>query len=196
MAAAIVCGLFLFGCCVRSYSAIEKSRAEHRKEIAERSERGNSLQAIFDNAPVEIYLKDVEGRYVQINRRFEELFNVTNEGLKGKFPNSAHDPELGERTRQHDLRVLETGEVVIREEHAETAFGSRVLHTIKFPVFDDNGDIRGLGAIVSDITDIKNAEAALRESTQRWNAVLQNAPVAIHLKDMEGRYQVVNHAAE
>ena len=160
------------------------------------NEQENSLKAIFDNAPVEMYLKDVEGRYVQINRRFEKLFNVRNEDLKGKFPFDAHDAKLAESTRQHDLKVLKTGEVVIREENAETSLGPRALHTIKFPILDKNKKVSGLGAIVSDISDIKNAETALREITQRLDSILQNAPVAIHLKDVEGRYLLVNQAYE
>jgi|GEM_PF-4515987 len=120
------------------------------------------LKAIFDNAPVELYLKDIEGRYIQINRQFEKLFNVKNEDLVGHFPAQAHYQELSERTRAHDLQVLETGEVVIREEDVTTELGRRVLHTIKFPVFGDQGEITGLGAVVVDVTDLKNAEKRLQ----------------------------------
>ncbi|MBT4627034.1 MAG: PAS domain-containing protein [Rhodospirillales bacterium] len=191
-----ICGVLLLGCHVRGVIVLARSDTEHLKKIEVHTERGNSLKAIFDNAPVEMYLKDSEGRYVQINRRFEELFNVTNEELKGQLPEYAHDSDLGERTRQHDLAVLKSGETVIREENAETAFGSRILNTIKFPVFDDDGTIRGLGAIVTDVTEIKRVENAFQENTQRLDSILQHAPVAIHLKDMDGRYLVINHAFE
>jgi len=136
-----------------------------RKAVEEELEnQRNRLTAIFDNAPAELYLKDIEGRYVQINRQFEKLFNVRNEDVVGKLPAEVHDPGLGERTRLHDLKVLETGETVIREEDAMTELGPRVLHTIKFPVFDEQGQIEGLGAVVSDITDLKTAEKAVAES--------------------------------
>lgn len=196
MIIAFVCGVVCFGRVLRDHAVLIKGQVNQQKEREERAERGNGLKAIFDNAPVEMYLKDTEGRYVQINRRFEELFGVTNEDLAGKLPSYAHDPELGERTREHDLAVLDTGEVVIREEHAVTEFGPRVLHTIKFPIFDDHDRIRGVGAIVSDITDMKNVENAFRESIQRLDAILQNTPIAIHLKDMDGRYLVINQAFE
>ena len=34
------------------------------------------LDAILDNAPVEVYLKDREGRYIRVNKQFEKVFGV------------------------------------------------------------------------------------------------------------------------
>lgn len=115
--------------------------------------KGNSLRALMNNAPVEIYLKDRSGRYLEINKHFERLFDITNDEIKGLLPTDVHDPGLAERSRRHDLEVLRTGAVSIRDEQVHTTQGSRVLHTIKFPVFDDIGEVSGLGAIVWDITE-------------------------------------------
>ena len=156
---------------------VEKRTSELHQEFTERrqvekelSENRNRMQAVLDHAPVEIYLKDKEGRYLEINKRFEELFNVKNEEVFGLFPQDIHGMEFGEQTRDHDLAVLTTRVPVIREEHADTELGPRVLHTIKFPVFDDHGEVFGLGAVVSDITDLKQAEEKLRIARDKAEA--------------------------
>ena len=118
------------------------------------------LDAIFDNAPVEVYLKDREGRYIRINKQFEKLFGVKNADLVGMLPANVHDPKLAASTRDHDLFILNTGKAQWREEILElgNVNQSRTLLTIKFPVFDDDGEVDGIGAIVTDITEQKHAE--------------------------------------
>ena len=95
------------------------------------------MRAIFDNAPAEIYLKDHDGRYVMINPHFEKLFGVKNEDVVGLLPTDIHDPELGAKTRAHDLLVLKQQKTVVRDELALTKTGERTLHTIKFPTFNN-----------------------------------------------------------
>ena len=127
----------------------------------------NQLKAVFDNAPVEMYLKDKEGRYVQINRQFEKLFKVKNEEVVGLLPEEIHYSGLGRQTREHDKRILKSGKTETVQQLAETSLGPRTLHTVKFPIFDEFGAISGLGAVVSDITEFKRVEAALAESDER-----------------------------
>ncbi len=137
-------------------SQIEKLILRERKLFHDKQ----LLDAVFDNAPVELYLKDKEGRYLKINKHFERIFGVKNDDLVGKLPDTAHDPELAATTRDHDLAVLSSGKIVRREERAILATDNRIhtLYTIKFPLYDDVDEISGLGAIVTDITDQKQAE--------------------------------------
>jgi PAS domain S-box-containing protein len=123
----------------------------------------NRMRAIFENAPTELYLKDAEGRYVEVNRRFEELFDVKNQDVIGKFPSEVHGRELGALVRAHDLNILESGKVAVEDQKAMTCMGERILRTVKFPVFDDSQVITGLGAVVTDITEL---EVARQEAIQ------------------------------
>jgi diguanylate cyclase (GGDEF)-like protein/PAS domain S-box-containing protein len=131
------------------------------------------LDAILDNAPVEIYLKDREARYIKINKQFEKIFDVKNEDVKGLLPADVHDSELATSSRNHDLSVLNSGKVERREQMSKVA-GDRQLHTlltIKFPVFNGDGEVDGLGAIVTDITD----EVATRVKLWERNALFSQA---------------------
>ncbi|MDH3629730.1 MAG: ATP-binding protein [Gammaproteobacteria bacterium] len=132
------------------------------------------LDAILNNAPVEVYLKDREGRYLRINKQFEKIFGVKSDDLVGLLPTDVHDPELGASTRNHDLFVLNSGKVEQREELARLVSDGQLhtLLTIKFPVFNDDGEVDGLGAIVTDITERKQMEETIRRA-QKMDAVGQ-----------------------
>jgi PAS domain S-box-containing protein len=74
------------------------------------------LDAIFDSSPVEINLKDKDGRYIRVNKHFEKLFRFKNEDLIGLLTADIVDPELAASIRDHDLSVLNSGVAEWREE--------------------------------------------------------------------------------
>lgn len=130
------------------------------------------IEAIIQNAPAEIYLKDEQGRYIMINPEFERLFDVKNDEVIGSLPTDIHDNELGAKSRAHDLQVISNLQTVVRDEIALTSKGIRTLHTIKFPTFDTDGTLTGIGAIVTDITDRRAVETQLRQF-QKMEAIGQ-----------------------
>jgi len=156
---------------------IESLREELHNQIQTNNELlvyKQQLDAILNNAPVEVYLKDREGRYLRINRQFEKIFGVKSEDLMGLLPADVHDPELAASTRNHDLVVLNSGKVEEREEVARLVNDEQLhtLLTIKFPVFNGGGEVDGLGAIVTDITERKQMEETIRRA-QKMDAVGQ-----------------------
>jgi len=132
------------------------------------------LDAIMDNAPVELYLKDREGRYLKINKQFEKIFGVKNDDIVGLLPSDVHDPKLAESTRLHDLTVLNGKVTERREEQAKLVIDQKIhtLLTIKFPVLNDQKEVDGLGAIVTDITEHVELEETLRR-VQKMDAIGQ-----------------------
>lgn len=64
------------------------------------------------------------------------------------------------------------------------------------PILDEKGNVQGLVNMLIDITDRKQAYAALRQSEERFTRFMQHLPGLAWLKDLEGRYVFVNHATE
>ncbi len=142
---------------------LDITRSKHTEAALRESEA--RLRAIMDNAPVEIYLKDRQGLYLEINRRHETLWGVSNEAARGRLPTDIHgQADFAAAAREHDLTVLRTGQVVEQQQEAVLDDGVHTLHMIKFPIRGQGGRIAGLGAIATDITERKRAEEALRES--------------------------------
>jgi PAS domain S-box-containing protein len=161
-----------FGILVGAAVTFLVMRAGKRNLATEFSQFESRIQAIFRHAPAEIYLKDEQGRYVMINPEFERLFHVKNDEVVGLLPTDVHDDELGVKTRAHDLSVLNEKKTVVRDEIVRTDDGLRTLHTIKFPTFDRNKQLTGLGAIVTDVTDLRTVEMEHRQF-QKMEAIGQ-----------------------
>src|SRR3990172_3135026 len=64
-----------------SFNIMTRNIKKQTDMLVESEER---LRTIMDSSTAVIYLKDLEGRYIIVNKRFEELFHLTNEKLKGK----------------------------------------------------------------------------------------------------------------
>ena len=64
------------------------------------------------------------------------------------------------------------------------------------PIFDRDGGLLYIDGVISDVTERKEAERALRESEERQRAVFENSPMAIFAKDLEGRFILFNKQME
>jgi PAS domain S-box-containing protein len=144
---------------------LRRANEELVAEIAQRRqaedalrERERLIHAILDNSPALIFLKDREGRYLLINKEFEETFGVTQEEIRGKKDEQVFPAEHATAFRANDLRVLQTGVPAEFEEVALQDDGPHTSFVHKFPLLDAAGKIYAIGGIATDITERKRAE--------------------------------------
>lgn len=130
------------------------------------------LQAILDNSTAVIFVKDVEGRFIIINRRFEDLFHVTRAEVRGKTDHDYFPVQVADQIRKHDLAIIETGVPTQVEEQVPGDDGTRVYVSVKFPIRDSTGKITAVGGIATDISDFRRAEEE--------RAVLQAQIIDVH----------------
>src|SRR5882724_1567157 len=133
------------------------SRAPARKAQA-------FLDAIIENIPAMIFVKDAETLAFQlINRAGEELLGLDRNQMLGKRDSDFFPPDEAAFFVAKDRKVLQDRvELDIPEEPIDTAAGRRWLHTRKVPVLGDDGEPRYLLGISMDVTARKQAEAELR----------------------------------
>lgn len=136
-----------------------------RKQAEEALRKSEAeLAAIMENAPAEIYLKDAQGRYLRINRQYERLWGVTSEAVVGRLPEAVHSQkEFATAARAHDLAVLESGEVIEQEHDVHLKGGWHALQMVKFPIRNAAGEIVGLGAIATDVTERRRLQQIKNE---------------------------------
>ena len=160
--------------------------------VAKLRERVEQVTTVLDYAPVEIYVKDLAGQNIIANRRAIDLFAPGDGTLRGR---TAHDifpqHEAALYTAQ-DQAILESGKASNWEYDLPFQGSLHNYFAIKFPIFNAVGKVVQIGAIVSDITELKQREAALRDSEARLRAIIDNTPCGISLKDADGRYILVN----
>jgi PAS domain S-box-containing protein len=149
---------------------IERKTAEGQHRLGEAR-----LQAILDNSPAVIRVKDIEGRYVLINRRFEQLFHLRREEIIGKSPHDLFPEETAHALRNHDQQVLSALIPLEFEESLPGEGGIFTFISVKFPLLDADGVPYATCGISTDITDRKRAELALRLSQERLALVIQGS---------------------
>ncbi|MBI3599935.1 MAG: PAS domain-containing protein, partial [Nitrospinae bacterium] len=120
------------------------------------------LQSIIDNATSVIYLKDIHGRYILINKQFETLFHITKEQMVGKNDHDIFPKEMADKFRENDLRVVEKKTPVEFEEVAPQNDGIHTYISLKFPLYDLSGSIYSICGISTDITERKRIEDAMK----------------------------------
>ena len=173
----------------RLNTELERRVEERTRELKESEKR---VQDILDTAPTLVYMKDPEGRFLFVNRRFEQLFSLKREELAGKtdydlFPGGSADGyRRADREVMSSLQPLEFEEVVVQNGERRTYM------SVKFPLFRaDETPPYALCGISTDITDRKHGEEALR----RYNRELEQfAFVAAH--DLQEPLRTVKNYAQ
>jgi PAS domain S-box-containing protein len=123
------------------------------------------LQEIADNATALIYLKRTDGRYTFINRHYETILGVTRDDAQGKTDYDLWPAEIAAAYTTADRAVLALGRPMELEEPIPTDDGRWGMWlSLKFPLFDEDGELYGLGGISTDISGRNRAEAAIREA--------------------------------
>ncbi|MFH0783059.1 MAG: CHASE domain-containing protein [Pseudomonadota bacterium] len=160
------------------------------------SESQNLLQGIVDNSPTLIYKKDLQGRYVFVNRAWNELFHSSLEDVIGKNDLEIFPEEHARRYLANDRKVLESGEPLDIEEHALLSDGIHYYRSTKVAIRDHDGNISGLCGLSADITDRKTSEEKLRKTNEIFSLFMRYTPVYVFIKEVTATESRVLQASE
>lgn len=150
------------------------------------------LQSVIDNTSSVIFIKDLSGRYLLINNRFEQLFHITREEIKGKTDYNIFPKDVADHVRKADLEVVHSGKTMEFEEDVPNNGELRHYISIKFPLFDHDNIIYAVGGIATDITERKLTEKEIRLRADHIMDLFNNAPCAYHSVNAEGIITEIN----
>ena len=156
----------------------------------------NRLRAITDNALTVIFMKDVSGRYIHVNRLYEQLFHIDNATIQGKTAYDIFPQDIADAIRSSEQEVIRSGQPLEVEELVPHDDGIHTYISVKFPLRRISGEIYAICGVATDITERKRAEQALRASEAFHRAVFDAAPDAILISDEQGTITQVNQYAE
>jgi c-di-GMP phosphodiesterase len=162
-----------FEMALRSYAAnarllgLSETLAQRNAEIDRAREQ---LRMILDATTAVIYLKGADGRYLFVNRQFEQVLGVARDAVIGKADEEVLAPEAAATLRKNDAGVLQARAPREVEEVIAGRDGLRTYISLKFPLLDANDAPYGVCCVATDITERKRADEALqraREAAER-----------------------------
>jgi len=182
-----IIGLFILGLDI---TQVKKDEAEI---VASR----NLLKTIVDIAPVQIYWKDKESRYLGANRAFALDANLKSlDDLIGKLDTDLLWAHNAEQYQAEDRLVIESGKSLLNYEHQLTRPNGMVTwaRSSKVPLKNMDGETIGVLGVDEDITHIKAQEQEIKDSRNLLIAIIDNAPLSIYWKDTNSNYLGYNAA--
>ena len=131
----------------------ERNRAQ--EALRESEER---LQDIIDNTTAVVFVKDLELRFVFINREFERRFQVQRDQVRGKTEFDVLPHNAAQLVSGCDQQVINTGVPLQFEQVVPSIEGERHYVVVKFLLRDRTGKPYGVCGIATDITASKRAQ--------------------------------------
>jgi PAS domain S-box-containing protein len=150
------------------------------------------LSEVIENSGSLIFVKDREGRYQLVNRKWEETTGRSRTDVLGATDADVFAEDDARRFRAVDLSIMETGQSQTVEESLSEGERVRSFLSVKFPLKDAAGHISGVCGMTAEITERKEAEEKLREQA----TLLDKAQDAILVRTLEHEVKYWNKSAE
>jgi PAS domain S-box-containing protein len=149
---------------------------------------GQLLQTLLDAIPYPVFYKDLQGRFLGCNRAFETARGVSRQELTGK---TVFDLLPMEEARRLDLKDRELLAAGGKETFSQAVYnpfrGVREVLINKGTFNHADGSLAGIMTTYMDITEQKEAEAALRQSQDLLSTISQNVSDLMAIVDPAGR---------
>jgi len=140
----------------------------HKEREQELKKTTRRFQKVLDTVEAAIFIKDTEGRYQLMNEECRRLLGVgPDEDITGLTDHDLLPADVADQYRANDRRVMETGETLEIEEEVPAPEGTQIHRTLKSPFHDANGELMGICAVSTDITDHKESERKLQQERDR-----------------------------
>lgn len=132
------------------------------------------LQSILDHTPALVFVKDLQERYLLVNRRWEQVLGVSNDTIRGKTVAEVFPAELARQFAENDRRTLLGEAPHLVEEVIPTHGGPMTVASTQFPIRDAEGRPQAIAGISLDITSRKEAEARQHTLVHELNHRMKN----------------------
>jgi PAS domain S-box-containing protein len=163
-----------------------------RERLRASEERHRTLLA---SLPQRIFVKDQQGVFVSVNDAFAADFGRRAAEFVGKTDYDLFAPELAEKYREDDRRVIETGRTETIIETNVVKGKPRYVEVVKAPVVTSDGSVLGVIGVFTDITERRLIEQELARERDLLHILMDNIPDQIYFKDRESRFTRVNRAS-
>jgi diguanylate cyclase (GGDEF)-like protein/PAS domain S-box-containing protein len=176
--------------------SVEDITAQKQAEAALR-ESEERYRNLFEYANDVIYTIDLAGNYTSVNKVGEQVTGYTRAELCQMNFTQVVAPDHLAHSRQMMQRKLAGRETTtFYELEIVNKAGARVLLEVSTQLIYEHGQPVGVQGIARDITARKRAEAAMRESEERYRELFENANDIVYTHDLKGNFTSLNKTGE
>jgi len=179
LAAGALLGLALFWLVRGITSGRQRALALAREMTAELREQQRFLADLIENSGTAIHVKDRDGKYRLVNRKWEEVTGLSRRDAEGKTAAMLFPEAVAREIGDADGAAMGGDGALESEVTVDSPEGPRHFIAVKFPLRDEEGGIAGMCGVATEITERKRDEAQLRLAA----SVFEQANEAIVITD-------------
>ena len=159
---------FIFVALNRAWTQQRRTRQAWAAAVDARRQAEAMLHEIVDTSSDAIFAMDLDGRYLLLNREAERILGQPT-GLALGRDDAAFLPPAQVAERAARARAVAAADTLaVDDEYVATVDGERIQHTVRGPLHDAQGRVRGSFAIARDVTVRRQAEARMMLSTKSF----------------------------
>ena len=167
---------------------IERKRFEEQQE--------SHYQSLIENLPQRIFYKDPDLRYVSCNRLYARDLETQPGDISGRCDADFYTPEQAEQFAREDRWVMQSGETIEKDVVRSYRGVESSYHLLKAPLRGPGGLVIGVFGMYWDNSEEKRAQAALKESEEKFSAMANSAQDAIVMVNQDEEVIFWNMASE
>jgi len=134
-----------------------------RKQVRDQQ---SLLQSLVDHSSAVIYLKDLQSRYLLVNKRHMDLWPNMKDFRAGTTPYDWFPAETARAFVESDAQVARTGRESTFTETLVHDSEPRTYVSVKFPVTDEKGTVVAVGGVSTDVTELERTRLHLAQKEQ------------------------------
>ena len=134
---------------------------DRKQAEAQVSAQRSLFQTVIDQVNACVYVKDIDGQFLFVNRNYRELLGRTAADLIGRTAVEALGRKAGAAHDERDRDVRQTRELRERKERLAINGGARDFIARMFPLVNEQGELFGTAEVSTEITELKRTQDEL-----------------------------------
>jgi PAS domain S-box-containing protein len=206
VAIALLGSLLYGGCMVLLYFNFLKRQRTEKQAVELEYHLRDRLQAIVDGTPAIIFLKDLQGKYLLVNRQFEIDTQISRDVAIGQTADAFFPKAVVRQWRTKEKKLLQQGTALESEEVMKLPSGEITYASNLYLIYDRQNEPYAICGMATNITSLKRAQKQLTQliqlqqiafaeilrSRQILTNVLENITQSFVALDLEWKYTYVN----